>query len=165
MTPKTRNTLLGLGGLLIIAAGSAGYAVAHNGADGGQKHGHMRGQMMQHMQTMMDIDGDGNITRDEITAHKTEFATEADTNKDGILSADEVLEAHQKRHMQMRMTRLDTNDDGQVTIEEFTKGDMGRIDRMFKKLDKDEDGILSSQELAKMKRGEHHGDMTGHGSE
>lgn len=78
----------------------------------------------------------------------------ADTNKDGILSREEI-EAHAQKMMVKRAAdrmerRLDVNGDGKISLEAIEKHRTAR----FAELDKNKDGKLDRSEL---KQGKRHG--------
>lgn len=62
---------------------------------------------------------------------------EADTNKDGQLTKDEMIAAHTQR-MDKMFAELDTNKDGQLSKDELAKGHKKMREKMMKKF-KDED--------------------------
>ena len=123
----------------------------------------------------MDADKDGQITKAEAEAFRTAQITAMDTDKDGKISAAELAAAHVARasadlaeradnrakHM---IVDLDSDGDGALTVEEMMAG--GRGDKMFDRVDADNDGAISQAEAddaqAKMaERGDKHGG--GHG--
>ncbi len=88
----------------------------------------------------LDLNGDNQISIDEMTAHaKTRFAR-ADQNSDGMLSAQEMTAEHAKaseRRINKMIERMDANKDGQVSFEEIQNGRKNRKqDKMFNKLEK-----------------------------
>ncbi len=118
----------------------------------------------------IDADQSGTITTAEVAAfHAARFA-QADANGDGFIAEDELIglipegadvdqERAQKRLLRMS-AHLDADDDGQISLEEFSADD--RQTRMFERLDADENGELSAEELEKVKkRGKK--DKRGHG--
>jgi len=86
----------------------------------------------------IDANGDGEISKDEFTAHvKKEFAKK-DTNGDGKVTKDECGK--------FDMFNTDGNDF--ISEEEFTAGH----EKMFKSMDTDGSGTISKEEMnAKMK--------------
>ena len=105
----------------------------------------------------LDTDGDGFITKADMTAaHAARFA-QNDTDGDGFLSAEELAarkgkigkghkdgEGHSDRKKARMMRFLDENGDGKVAMSEMPTD---RTDRMFAKLDADEDGKVSKEEF------------------
>ncbi len=130
--------------------GIAGYAVA-------ESHGG-KGQMIQ----KMDTDGDGNITKAEVDALKAARFGEADANGDGGLSMAELetfREAEKARrmaeHKQRMFDRLDKDDNGVISVDEFDS----RGGSMFDRVDANDDDVISADEIEAMK--EHRGKRGG----
>jgi len=103
----------------------------------------------------LDTNGDGKITRDEISAQRAAHFSAQDTNGDGQLSEAEVSAAAIAR-MQDRLSkrfakmlqRRDANGDGQLSLAEVT--DSARSAKLFDKMDANNDGSVSRDELKKM---------------
>lgn len=127
------------------------------------QHGHgPRGPALEEL----DLNQDGNISKDEISAHRATKFADADANGDGVVSAEEFsafaeAEQEQKRAKRQakRFAKLDTNGDGVISSEEHAAMADKRMDRMFSRIDKDGDGVISEAELevAKEKMREHRG--------
>ncbi|MEM9054821.1 MAG: hypothetical protein AAGB16_05800, partial [Pseudomonadota bacterium] len=126
------------------------------------QHGDRGGKMLE----KVDVNQDGNITQDEITAHRAERFLSADTNGDNLVSAEE-FEAfaeieRERRHAERRQkhfARLDANSDGVITAEEHASAADQRMDRMFERVDTDGDGVITEaeREAAKEKMRERRG--------
>lgn len=129
---------------------------------GGGKEDHM---------SMMDKNGDGQITAAEHSAGAMAKFTKMDANKDGMVNAAELDAAHQgmmgKDHDQMsrsegdksydragdktgkmttsaqKLAAMDADKDGAVSGEEHA----AFAQKMFSKIDKDGDGTLTAQEV------------------
>ncbi len=120
----------------------------------GHKGGHRN---MPSFETL-DANADGQVTQDEFTAlARTRFDT-ADTNSDGLLSAEEMSamssqdmkKRHEKRLKKM-MRKLDKNEDGQISFEEMQSMRKGKsAERMIERFDDNDDGQISAEEYAKM---------------
>ncbi|MEP3919790.1 calcium-binding protein [Ascidiaceihabitans sp.] len=95
----------------------------------------------------LDVDGNGQITEAEMRTHGVARFEGMDTDKDGFLSKAELEAAGtkraQKRSARM-MSHLDSNEDGQLSLEEVQK--RGRAGKMLSRMDKDEDGSVSREE-------------------
>lgn len=101
----------------------------------------------------LDANLDGNITKDEIAAHRAERFFSADTNGDNLVSAEEFEAfsiAERERKQQERRARhfakLDANGDGVVTAEEHEAAASKRADRRFDRIDTDGDGVITEAE-------------------
>lgn len=104
-----------------------------------------RAQKMEQRFQQMDQDGNGLVSEQEFADHRAERITKADQNGDGQLSEAEFLASAQSR-MQERarrmFARLDQDQDGSLSGDELTaKGPM------FEKLDANGDGALSLEEM------------------
>lgn len=150
----------------VLIAGLTMFAVAGGAvAASAMGHGKMGGKGPMLEFSVLDLNGDGQLTQDEM---KTAMAAEAakrfvaaDSNGDGALSVDEMLARADSDHserLQRRVTKMvekrDTNGDGLLSAEEMRpSGDKvgERQARMFAKLDQNEDGSLNAEEFAAMK--------------
>jgi Ca2+-binding EF-hand superfamily protein len=101
----------------------------------------------------VDANQDGNITKDEIAAHRADKFLSADTNGDNLVSADEFeafAEAERERKREerkaKRFAKLDANGDGMITAEEHASAADERMDRMFERIDSDGDGVITEAE-------------------
>ncbi len=122
----------------------------------------------------LDMNGDGQLTVDEFTAHRTARLQAQDADGDGLLSAQELAAAAQTR-MQDRaarraermVSRLDADGDGLLSLEEIADARGRSPERMLNRLDKDGDGSLSAEEFAavqeRMERKGDRGHDHGHG--
>ena len=136
----TKPVIAGTAALLIIAV-AGGVAMAKGG-----KRDFSR----------FDTNGDGAITRVEITeAARTRFAA-ADADGNGSLTLAELEAAAEegkrgKRSPARMFSHLDTNGDNTLTEAEFVNAP--RIDRMFERLDADGDGTITASEMQNRRRG------------
>lgn len=86
---------------------------------------------MMHGKSMMDVDGDGVVTRAEAQQKAGEMFAMMDVNKDGKL--DQADREARRQEMRGRLfDKLDANHDGSISKEEFMadKGPEGRHPRM-----------------------------------
>lgn len=137
----TRITLIAL----IAAVGvtsTAAVAIARGGPD------------QARLFEAFDTNQDGSITQEEIAAVAATRFANADTDSNGVLTAEEMLAAMDREgterraaRIERRIERLDTNDDGALSLEESTAGNR-RIERMFDRLDADGDGAITQAEAA-----------------
>lgn len=96
-----------------------------------------------------DLNGDGQITRQEFVSARAEVFTRLDRNGDGHLSTADAprrLIGRQKAKGRIRdlMQSLDTNRDGRVSREEFVNGPV----RLFAVADSDGNDVIDRNELA-----------------
>ena len=100
----------------------------------------------------LDANKDGQVTQQEMEAHRTARFSEADTDGDGQLSLEEMQAAAQKKASD-RVTRMfennDANKDGFLNQDELPKP--RRADKMFDRMDADNSGGISEQEFADAK--------------
>lgn len=140
--------LLSTAAIIAIAAASPSLAKDRGGP--------MHGEMAPSFETL-DADSDGNITIAELRALADTRFTERDTNKDGVLSAEELtageLERATKRAERMIEWR-DQDGDGALSQSELG-GNMG--ERMFARADADDDGMISEEEFDNAKSRGHRG--------
>ena len=99
----------------------------------------------------LDANGDGTVTVAELPsdlpAPMRERLAAADSNKDGVLSKDELAAAHPKPTFEGFVKRFDANQDGKVAVTELP-ADLPapfRVDLIA--ADSDKDGILSKDEM------------------
>jgi Ca2+-binding EF-hand superfamily protein len=101
---------------------------------------------------VIDADGDGRITVEELQGARAAMVSGADADKDGKLSVEE-LTAQEMRMMQRRATAratervemLDVDGDGLLSIEEMAARPFPA--RLFARLDADEDGVVTLEEM------------------
>lgn len=167
---KTRKTLIGAGVVAALALTlPATMAFAKGGHDG---HRGPRGGDIAFEE--LDLNGDGQLTMEEMKNHRKARFAKADSNGDGELSAAELEAAatarHKKRVARM-ISKLDTDGNGTLSEAEMEAGKEGRhggkraekrearAERMFERADENGDGVLSKAEFdaAKAKRMERRG--------
>lgn len=120
----------------------------------------------------LDLNGDGQLTLEEMQLHREARFAERDTDGDGNLSRAEVIAAATDRiaeRVDAMFAQYDDNEDGLLSANE--RDDMRQRgpdpERMFVRLDADEDGMISEAEFdqaAQMGRrhGGQHGGFPGH---
>lgn len=127
---------------VVLAAGAAGSVMAQESTSA--------------RMDMIDQNNDGVISEQELRAHGETMFDAMDADGDGTIDQDEMRDA--------QLARLDADQDGQVSEEEFMQGMRGRtvdVDRdevvgqeeaaaefrsVFAMLDEDGDGIISQEE-------------------
>ncbi len=107
--------------------------------------GHMRPSFSD-----MDANADGQITLEEIPARGEARMAELDTDSDGFLSEAEMVaaatERAKQRHARM-VERMDADEDGKLSLDEMKpKRDRGAM--MFERADADKSGGISEAEFA-----------------
>ncbi len=101
--------------------------------------------------TELDLNGDGQLSAEELRAPAEARFAEADTNGDGALSVEE-MQARATERMAQRIAeraertleRRDANGDGLLQLTELEDGRGGRI---FERMDADDDGMISAAEF------------------
>lgn len=158
---RKNKTLLvsGLAGLM-LAGGVAGVALAERGPGG-----HHGPRDPEKMFEMLDLNGDGEITREEAENARAARFGEIDTDGDEKISAEEMqahMTARIEQHQQRMFERHDENKDGFLSADEMgPRGD--RHERMFDRADANDDGKITREEMEEMhermrERRGHHGD-------
>ncbi len=139
------KTVAVLSTVSLIAFAGAGLAASY-GPDGDKRFPEF---------SELDLNGDNQISKDEMTAHAKRRFDGADQNSDGMLSAAEIAAERAKaseRRITKMIEKMDANKDGQVSFEEIQNGRKNRKqEKMFNKLDDNGDGFISAEEFAEMK--------------
>jgi hypothetical protein len=153
--------LLALGAATAAMIAGAGLAAAQDA--GPQPGPGARGPMMMdrgpmggehrggpgRLARLLDTNGDGKVTLDEITAEEGRLFGAADVNGDGALSSEE-FRRRGMLFMQLRaftlFDLLDANGDGKLTKEEIAAPSA----RWFARYDTNKDGVLDADELRQM---------------
>lgn len=100
----------------------------------------------------LDTNKDGVISADERKVGQDARFKEKDTNNDGVISKDEATAAAQKKAAEMvdRMfEKADTNKDGKISREEFDAAGDKMRERHEHKADKSRDSVKSDASLGK----------------
>ena len=100
----------------------------------------------------MDVNGDGELSADEMDAKTAEFLSKADTDGNGAISKAEIKAFHEARRAERKEARNpDKNGDGVVDRTEYLNAAQERFDKM----DKDGNGVISEDEQ-RQRRGRGH---------
>ncbi len=142
-----KNKVILVSTLAALFVTSAGIAIAAKGPGGGPPS-------PDHMFERLDLNKDGEITREEADGAREARFKEADSNGDGLLSQEEMTAAREARsaeRQQRRFEKLDTNKDGLLSQEEMAAGPRGeRHAGMFDRVDTNEDGKITREEAEAM---------------
>ncbi|MBP6834556.1 MAG: hypothetical protein KA978_27485 [Deltaproteobacteria bacterium] len=123
------------------APGAPGACEGHRGGHGG-RGGRGHGPMDPAAFTrFMDRNGDGRVEVSELPPRAQTRMAAADTNRDGVLSAQEIT-AHMEAQRAVRFARMDSNSDGAVTADE-----VGPRWEHLQAADADHNGRVSRDEL------------------
>ena len=160
---------VGLGAVVLVAGGAASYAERAMGDHFSGKTKHIEWMVGQ-----IDGNADGAITRGEVAAYQADRFQMMDADGDGELTPKELSEGARMIIFQ----RMDMNGDGQVSQAEFLEVSDGigraakgvsrmdedgngrvasaemsaQLDKLFERLDKDEDGTVGADELDRIKK-------------
>ena len=131
---------------VLVAGGIAAVAYAAQSKHGDHRGhgGHMR--WMESMLMPMDSDSNGSISRAEIEAGAAAKATEIDANKDGSITAEEVVAYREKQRLQRladQIKAMDQDGNGTVSVQEYQAAQTWRLAR----LDDDGNGTIDPKEL------------------
>ena len=105
----------------------------------------------------IDADGDGQLGRAELEQHR-QVRLEArfkqlDKNTDGLISMDELPEHRRTQIERMSLQMEELRGDG-MSLEEFIRiGGQGDVQQRITRMDKDDDGMVSRDELHAGKHG------------
>lgn len=97
---------------------------------------------------MLDSDGDGQITREEVEAFRADRFATFDADGDGALTEEEWIAGHEtlaRDRMNRRFGQLDGDGDGTVSADEFDAG--RRPMTMFDRFDANDDDVLTEDEV------------------
>lgn len=134
---------------LLIAALLTSGVATSVAAKEGGWHQDRRAEMFE----QLDTDKSGSITAEEFTAGTDRFAR-LDTDGNGLLRAEELAALGQnraERRATRMIERLDANDDGMLSEEELQSRRTPA--NMFDRLDANDDGVVSEEEFAKARQG------------
>ena len=145
--------------ILGISVAGAGLAMAQEGpGNPGEHPRHERGPRGANLKAM-DLNGDGNVTKDELASFESQRFAEMDLNGDGNLTTTEMTEFREMKRAEMlakreerrqagMLERFDTDGDGAISQAEFA----AKPNPMFDRADADGDGIVTEDERKAMRQ-------------
>lgn len=129
-------------------------------------HSGMRGEGPMRIFQEADANSDDAVSRDELAAWRDARFADADADNDGFVTSDELyaamvarMEEQTRRRARMMIAAMDGNEDGRIAADELPSE---RMTRMFDRLDRNDDGQVTSKEMREM-RGRHRGSWRGRG--
>ena len=141
-TSRTLITTLGVSLLLTSLAASA------DTRHGGQNR----------FMDFFDTNKDGTVTHEEFLEASKDRFNRIDADSNASITEEEfssyMMERREQRHRE-RVEQMDSTKDGQVSREEFMAYSQQRAERHFGKMDTDNDGKLSGNELTMHKKHKH----------
>lgn len=135
---RTTTLLLTVGAVALGVTSMAGVSLA-DGRGGGPHRGASWFELF-------DVDENGRLTQAEIDGVRSERLAEFDANGDGVLDLEEyqaLWMAAMRSRMVDRFQDLDEDGDARVTVEEF----VAPTSRVVSRLDSNDDGELSADEM------------------
>ncbi|NKB57180.1 MAG: hypothetical protein GKS00_12695 [Alphaproteobacteria bacterium] len=150
------GVVAGIGGLALIPPGFANGGKRYFGSHhGGGHHDGMSGRGMRLFERF-DANKDGAVNQAEIDKTRADLIVRFDADQDGKLSLKEFeglwLDFTRDR-MVDRFQHLDRNGDAIVTSEEFSYP----MQNIISRLDRDDDGQLTAKEMMRQRGGGHDG--------
>jgi Ca2+-binding EF-hand superfamily protein len=131
-----------------ISAGDANPAAVLTGSAGqqGEARRPEAQERLDRLFQRFDKDGDGKIALKDLPDRLRERLTRADSNNDGQVTRDEIAKAWQTAAAEMKK-KVDTNGDGVISDAERAKARAAFWDKRFSELDKNKDGALTADEV------------------
>lgn len=109
-------------------------------------HGNGKGKFMQYF----DTNQDDIVTLDEFNAASTKRFDKMDANADGVIKKEEFRDYVSGRKQARRDERFqsaDSNQDGQLSLDEFLNRKKQRAEQHFKTMDLNNDGVVTKEEF------------------
>ena len=104
----------------------------------------------------LDFNNDGKVSKEEIVKQREIAVRSMDLNGDQKLSSEELMQQHAKRaefSVNRMIKKLDSDGDGSLTFVELENSQrIGNLRKMFDRLDKDDDGYISRDEVLRVKK-------------
>ena len=151
MTKLKNLTVLALVGTM-MATGLSVAAFADDGRSGAQERDRGAAFRAGERFARADADGDRMISLEEFQAGVNEHFTSLDADGDGLVTPAEMVAERQRAAEERaaeRIARIDSDEDGTLSLEEMTAASEARFARM----DRNDDGSLEPRELRRGFRG------------
>ena len=97
----------------------------------------------------LDINNDGKLSKKEIEKQRDFMVESIDLNGDKMVSTQELIKRRAKRadfFAKRMIKKLDTDGDGSLSFTELKKSQQWKLERMFYRVDKNNDGFISKEE-------------------
>ncbi|MFK7791767.1 MAG: EF-hand domain-containing protein [Devosiaceae bacterium] len=144
----------------VLATGFTASAMANDERDGARDRDRGSSFRAGERFARADTDGDRMISLSEFQTGATERFTAMDADGNGQVTPAEMIAERQRAsedRAAQRIARIDTNEDGVLSLEEMTAASEERFARM----DRDDDGSLEPRELRRGMRGGERGERDG----
>lgn len=112
-------------------------------------------QGQNHFMQRFDLNNDGNITLDEFNQGSAERFGRMDRDNNNMISQDEFKAYASTRRSERMLKKMDSNNDGQITRQEFLDAKMKSAEQQFTGMDTDANGVISASELNASRMGRH----------
>ena len=97
----------------------------------------------------LDINNDGKLSKKEIEKQRDFMVESMDLNGDKMVSTQELIKRRAKRadfFAKRMIKKLDSDGDGSLSFSELKKSQQWKLERMFYRVDKNNDGFISKEE-------------------
>tara|TARA_E500000178_G_scaffold323932_1_gene349973 strand:+ start:38 stop:481 length:444 start_codon:yes stop_codon:yes gene_type:complete len=97
----------------------------------------------------LDINNDGKLSKKEIEKQRDFMVESMDLNGDKMVSTQELIKRRAKRadfFAKRMIKKLDSDGDGSLSFTELKKSQQWKLERMFYRVDKNNDGFISKEE-------------------
>jgi Ca2+-binding EF-hand superfamily protein len=140
------TTVLSTALLSLTIAGSAFAQTAAPAQTACEGRAGGRGHRLERMTQRFDANGNGQLEVSELPAPMQARIGTADTNRDGVLSADEMRAAFQASRAEVR-AQMDADHDGTISDAERATFREARFTERFARLDVNGDGVVTAAEV------------------
>jgi Ca2+-binding EF-hand superfamily protein len=127
-------------------ASSNAILLASGAGDQGDPHGRQPQHRLDRLFQRFDKDGDGKIALADLPEPLRQRMAPADTNGDGQITRDEFTKAREQFAAE-RKKQLDTDGDGVISDQERAKARAAFVQKRFERADRNNDGALTADEV------------------